>query len=134
MDTLGALALATEQPTSDLMEKTTVGRSEPLITKIMWRNLLAQALYQVFNEFNARKLEKKNIFKGIHKNKLFLAIIGITIILQVIMVELLKKFASTERLNWEQWGACIGIAVLSWPIGFLVKCIPVSSKHLNYGS
>ncbi|KAG5244973.1 calcium-transporting ATPase 12, plasma membrane-type [Salix suchowensis] len=168
MDNLGAPALATEQPTSDLMEKTPVGRSEPLITKIMWRNLLAQALYQVailltlqfkgkamfgvdektnntlifntfvlcqvFNEFNARNLEKKNIFKGIHKNKLFLAIIGITIILQVIMVELLKKFAGTERLNWEQWGASIGIAVLSWPIGCLVKCIPVSSKHLNYGS
>uniref|UniRef100_A0A6N2KW23 Calcium-transporting ATPase n=1 Tax=Salix viminalis TaxID=40686 RepID=A0A6N2KW23_SALVM len=167
MDTLGAPALATEQPTSDLMARTPVGRSEPLITKIMWRNLLAQALYQVailltlqfkgkamfgvdektnntlifntfvlcqvFNEFNARKLEKKNIFKGIHKNKLFLAIIGITIILQVIMVELLKKFASTERLNWEQWGACIGIAVLSWPIGCLVKCIPVSSKAA-YGS
>ncbi|KAJ6737405.1 CALCIUM-TRANSPORTING ATPASE [Salix viminalis] len=168
MDNLGAPALATEQPTSDLMARTPVGRSEPLITKIMWRNLLAQALYQVailltlqfkgkamfgvdektnntlifntfvlcqvFNEFNARNLEKKNIFKGIHKNKLFLAIIGITIILQVIMVELLKKFAGTERLNWEQWGACIGIAVLSWPIGFLVKCIPVSSMHLNYGS
>uniref|UniRef100_A0A6N2KV88 Cation-transporting P-type ATPase C-terminal domain-containing protein n=1 Tax=Salix viminalis TaxID=40686 RepID=A0A6N2KV88_SALVM len=44
MDTLGAPALATEQPTSDLMARTPVGRSEPLITKIMWRNLLAQAL------------------------------------------------------------------------------------------
>ncbi|KAJ6877081.1 hypothetical protein NC651_029955 [Populus alba x Populus x berolinensis] len=163
MDTLGALALATEQPTNDLMAKPPVGRKEPLITKIMWRNLLAQALYQVtilltlqfkgkaifgvdeevkntlifntfvlcqvFNEFNARKLEKMNIFKGIHKNKLFLAIIGITIILQVLMVELLKKFASTERLNWQQWGACIAIAVLSWPIGCLVKCIPVSCKR-----
>ncbi|KAL3573661.1 hypothetical protein D5086_024274 [Populus alba] len=163
MDTLGALALATEQPTNDLMAKPPVGRLEPLITKIMWRNLLAQALYQVtilltlqfkgkaifgvdeevkntlifntfvlcqvFNEFNARKLEKMNIFKGIHKNKLFLAIIGITIILQVLMVELLKKFASTERLNWQQWGACIAIAVLSWPIGCLVKCIPVSCKR-----
>jgi Ca2+-transporting ATPase len=163
MDTLGALALATEQPTNDLMTRPPVGRSDPLITKIMWRNLLAQALYQVtilltlqfkgkaifgvdeevkntlifntfvlcqvFNEFNARKMEKMNIFKGIHKNKLFLAIIGITITLQVLMVELLKKFASTERLNWQQWGACIAIAVLSWPIGCLVKCIPVSCKR-----
>ncbi|KAG5232626.1 calcium-transporting ATPase 12, plasma membrane-type [Salix suchowensis] len=163
MDTLGALALATEQPTNDLMTRPPVGRSEPLITKIMWRNLLAQALYQVtilltlqfkgkaifgvdeevkntlifntfvlcqvFNEFNARKLEKINIFKGIYKNKLFLAIIGITIILQVLMVELLNKFASTERLNWQQWGACIAIAVLTWPIGCLVKCIPVSCKR-----
>ncbi|XP_010696566.1 putative calcium-transporting ATPase 13, plasma membrane-type [Beta vulgaris subsp. vulgaris] len=162
MDTLGALALATEKPTKELMYKAPVGRTEPLITNVMWRNLMAQALYQiailltlqfkgesifgvgskvkdtllfntfvlcqVFNEFNARKLEKKNIFEGIHKNKLFLAIIGITIILQVVMVEFLKKFANTERLNWGQWGACIGIAVVSWPLGWLVKLIPVAEK------
>lgn len=42
MDTLGALALATEPPTDDLMEKTPVGRKEPLITNIMWRNLFGQ--------------------------------------------------------------------------------------------
>ena len=162
MDTLGPLALATEKPTKELMDKAPVGRTEPLITNIMWRNLMAQALYQIavlltlqfkgevifgvgskvkdtllfntfvlcqiFNEFNARKLEKKNIFEGIHKNKLFIAIIGVTIILQVVMVEFLKKFANTERLNWGQWGACIGIAVVSWPLGWLVKYIPVTKK------
>jgi len=167
MDTLGALALATEQPTKELMDKPPVGRIEPLITNIMWRNLLAQASYQiavlltlqfkgesifgvsekvndtlifntfvlcqVFNEFNARKLEKKNVFKGIHKNRLFLSIIVITIVLQVVMVEFLKKFADTERLNWAQWGACIGIAALSWPIGWIVKWIPVPQRpFLSY--
>ncbi|KAK9233015.1 hypothetical protein WN943_023264 [Citrus x changshan-huyou] len=148
--TLGALALVTEQPTKELMEKPPVRLTEPLITNVMWRNLLAQAFYQiavlltllfkgesvlgvnenvkdtmifntfvlcqVFNEFNARKLEKKNVFKGIHKNKSFLGIIGITIVLQVVMVEILKKFADTEGLNWIQWGSCIGIAAISWPI------------------
>ncbi|PIN02933.1 Calcium transporting ATPase [Handroanthus impetiginosus] len=164
MDTLGALALATEKPTKELMEKRPVGRTEPLISNIMWRNLLAQALYQivvlltlqfkgesilgvsekvndtvifntfllcqVFNEFNARKLEKKNVFEGIHRNKLFLGIIGITVVLQVVMVEFLKKFADTERLNWGQWGVCIGIAAASWPIGFLVKFLPVLERPL----
>nr|KJB44882.1 hypothetical protein B456_007G277600 [Gossypium raimondii] len=158
MDTFGALALATERPTNDLMTKPPVGRSKPLISNIMWRNLIAQALYQVavlltlqfrgkfifdvdekvkntlifntfvlcqvVNEFNARKLEKKNIFQGLHKNKLFLGIIAITIILQVVMVEFLKRFANTQRLNWGQWGTCIGIAALSWPLGWLVKWIP----------
>ncbi|KAK6913987.1 Cation-transporting P-type ATPase, N-terminal [Dillenia turbinata] len=162
MDTLGALALATEQPTKELMEKPPVGRTEPLITNVMWRNLIAQALYQiavlltlqfkgesifgvtkqvnetlifntfvlcqVFNEFNARKLEKRNVFQGILKNKLFLGIIGFTIILQAVMVEFLKKFADTERLSWEQWGACIGIATVSWPLGWIIKCIPVPEK------
>ncbi|OAY55676.1 putative calcium-transporting ATPase 13, plasma membrane-type [Manihot esculenta] len=164
MDTLGALALATEQPTKELMDKPPVGRTEPLITNIMWRNLLAQASYQiavlltlqfkgesifgveekvndtlmfntfvlcqVFNEFNARKLEKKNVFKGIHKNKLFLGIIGITVVFQVLMIEFLKKFADTERLNWAQWVLCIGVAALSWPIGWFVKSIPVPEKPI----
>ncbi|KAM3326617.1 putative calcium-transporting ATPase 13, plasma membrane-type [Capsicum chacoense] len=164
MDTLGALALATEKPTEELMKKKPVGRTAPLITNVMWRNLMAQALYQiavlltlqfkgesifavnkrvndtlifntfvlcqVFNEFNARNLEKKNVFEGIHKNKLFMAIIGVTLVLQVVMVEFLKKFANTERLNWGQWGICIGFAAASWPIGWLVKCISVPDRPI----
>lgn len=47
MDTLGALALATEPPTDHLMKRPPVGRREPLITNIMWRNLFIQAVYQV---------------------------------------------------------------------------------------
>ncbi|XP_029118614.1 calcium-transporting ATPase 5, plasma membrane-type isoform X2 [Elaeis guineensis] len=47
MDTLGALALATEPPTDRLMDRSPVGRREPLITNVMWRNLIVQALYQV---------------------------------------------------------------------------------------
>ncbi|KAL9670216.1 hypothetical protein QQ045_007767 [Rhodiola kirilowii] len=167
MDTLGALALATERPTKELMDKAPVGRTAPLITNVMWRNLLAQSMYQitilltlqfkgralfdvsekvkdtlifnifvlcqVFNEFNARKLEKKNVFEGIHKNKLFLGIIAVTVIFQVIMIEFLNKFAHTERLDWGQWGACVAVAAASWPIGWVVKCIPVSdTPFLNY--
>uniref|UniRef100_A0A2P2JA08 Calcium-transporting ATPase n=1 Tax=Rhizophora mucronata TaxID=61149 RepID=A0A2P2JA08_RHIMU len=45
LDTVGALALTTEQPTNDLMKKPPVGRSEPV--RVMCRNLVAQALYQV---------------------------------------------------------------------------------------
>lgn len=47
MDTLGALALATEPPTDSLMRRTPVDRREHLVTNIMWRNLTIQALYQV---------------------------------------------------------------------------------------
>ena len=87
-------------------------------------------LCQVFNEFNTRKLEKKNVFVGMHKNKLFLSIIGVSIILQFVMIEFLDKFTDTNRLSWGLWGACIGIALGAWPIGFLVKFIPVPDKPL----
>ncbi|XP_052723838.1 putative calcium-transporting ATPase 13, plasma membrane-type [Vigna angularis] len=139
-----------------------IGRVEPLITRVMWRNLISHALYQVmvqlvlefrgtsifdvtkkvkntiifnsfvlcqvFNEFNARELEKKNIFKGLGKNRLFIVIVSLTVVLQLVMVEFLKKFANTERLTWEQWGVCVRIGALSWPIVVLVKCIPVARK------
>ncbi|KAI3929246.1 hypothetical protein MKX01_006482, partial [Papaver californicum] len=47
MDTFGALALATEPPTDHLMDRTPIGRKEPLITNIMWRNFVLQVIYQV---------------------------------------------------------------------------------------
>ncbi|KAK7330958.1 hypothetical protein VNO77_25165 [Canavalia gladiata] len=46
MDTLGALALATEPPTDDLMKRAPVGRKGDFISNVMWRNILGQALYQ----------------------------------------------------------------------------------------
>ncbi|KAL0376684.1 UNVERIFIED_CONTAM: putative calcium-transporting ATPase 13, plasma membrane-type [Sesamum calycinum] len=164
MDTLGALALATGNPTDELMNKPPIGRSDPLITNIMWRNIVGVASYQiavilalkfkgksifsvdenvvdtlifttfvllqVFNQFNSRELEAKNVFKGIHKDKLFLGITGITIVLPVIMVEFLNKFAHTKRLDWKQWGACIGIVAFSWLIGWVVKLLPVPKKPI----
>ncbi|XP_024927246.3 putative calcium-transporting ATPase 13, plasma membrane-type [Ziziphus jujuba] len=162
METLGALALATGDPTKELMNKIPVERTDPFIINIMWRNILPQAayqiclvlafvfkgesifhadnvlnttlvfntfvLYQVFNEFNARKMEKKNVFEGVHRNKIFVGIIAITIVLQVVVVEFLNNFASTERLSLQQWGICIGIASMTWPIGWVVKCLPVPEK------
>nr|XP_016510969.1 PREDICTED: calcium-transporting ATPase 1, chloroplastic-like [Nicotiana tabacum] len=46
MDTLGALALATEPPNGDLMKRSPVGRKGNFISNVMWRNILGQSLYQ----------------------------------------------------------------------------------------
>ncbi|KAK9697194.1 hypothetical protein RND81_08G020600 [Saponaria officinalis] len=177
MDTLGALALATEPPTDHLMHRSPVGRLEPLITNIMWRNLLIQAVYQVivllilnfegrsilrlqhdtpviankvkntvifnafvfcqiFNEFNARKPDQFNIFDGVLKNRLFMGIIAITLILQIVIVEFLGKFASTIKLDWQLWIVCVVIGFVGWPLAALGKLIPVPktplSKYLNF--
>ncbi|XVF26415.1 hypothetical protein REPUB_Repub14bG0014500 [Reevesia pubescens] len=167
MDTLGALALATEPPTDNLMHRSPVGRREPLITNIMWRNILIQAFYQVtvllvlnfsgltildlkddgnrehafdvkntlifnafvmcqiFNEFNARRPEEINCFKGVTKNYLFMGIIGFTFILQIIIIEFLGNFTSTVRLDWQLWLVSLGIGVISWPLAIVGKLIPV---------
>ncbi|KAG1368580.1 calcium-transporting ATPase 10, plasma membrane-type [Cocos nucifera] len=46
MDTLGALALATEPPQDDLMDRSPVGRTGKFISNVMWRNIFGQAFYQ----------------------------------------------------------------------------------------
>ncbi|KAK1626228.1 hypothetical protein QYE76_000543 [Lolium multiflorum] len=48
MDTLGALALATEPPNDDLMKREPVGRTGKFITNVMWRNIFGQSIYQFF--------------------------------------------------------------------------------------
>ncbi|KAJ8639783.1 hypothetical protein MRB53_016477 [Persea americana] len=58
-------------------------------------------LCQVFNEFNALKPDEMNVFIGITRNRLFMGIIGITVLLQVLIIEFLGKFAKTVRLNWK---------------------------------
>ncbi|CAM6053706.1 unnamed protein product [Sphagnum tenellum] len=171
MDTLGALALATEPPTDDLMLKKPVGRVEPLITNVMWRNIFIQAIYQViillvlnysgikilklsgtpdqqmlmkntiifnafvfcqlFNEINARRPEKLNVFEGIHKNYLFISIIVITVALQFVIVEFLNKFAQTTKLPLKWWIFCILIGIVSWPLAFAAKFIPLPEKPLS---
>ncbi|KAM4087122.1 hypothetical protein ACJW30_10G153200 [Castanea mollissima] len=46
MDTLGALALATEPPNDELMKRLPVGRKGNFISNVMWRNILGQSVYQ----------------------------------------------------------------------------------------
>ncbi|XP_052745275.1 plasma membrane calcium-transporting ATPase 2 isoform X3 [Bicyclus anynana] len=48
MDTLASLALATEMPTPDLLLRKPYGRTKPLISRTMMKNILGQAVYQLF--------------------------------------------------------------------------------------
>lgn len=47
MDTLGALALATEPPHDGLMKRPPIGRNVNFISKTMWRNIIGQSIYQI---------------------------------------------------------------------------------------
>ena len=47
MDTFAAIALATEPPHPTELSQTQISSNDPIITKIMWRNILSQALYQI---------------------------------------------------------------------------------------
>ena len=47
MDTMGALALATETPSPSLLDQAPNGPNEPLISAKMWKHIIVQGLYQV---------------------------------------------------------------------------------------
>mmetsp|Transcript_18590 Transcript_18590/g.33537 ORF Transcript_18590/g.33537 Transcript_18590/m.33537 type:complete len:437 (+) Transcript_18590:2-1312(+) len=47
MDSLASLALASEPPVDELLEKPPVNRTDHMITKRMWANMLGQAGYQI---------------------------------------------------------------------------------------
>jgi len=47
MDTLASLALATELPTPDLLLRKPYGRTKPLISRVMTKNILLGAVYQL---------------------------------------------------------------------------------------
>lgn len=47
MDTLASLALATEMPTPDLLTRKPYGRTKPLISRTMMKNIVGQGIYQL---------------------------------------------------------------------------------------
>lgn len=47
MDTFAALALATEPPAHDIHIREPYPKDDPITTKIMWRNILGHAYYQI---------------------------------------------------------------------------------------
>ena len=47
MDTLGSLALATENPTEELLERKPHSRDDYIISKTMFKHILGQALFQL---------------------------------------------------------------------------------------
>eukprot|EP00957_Ditylum_brightwellii_P194570 14820247-Ditylum_brightwellii.AAC.1 len=47
MDSLASLALATELPTKELLDRMPYGRRRPVISKVMQANIIGHSLYQI---------------------------------------------------------------------------------------
>ncbi|XP_010326729.1 putative calcium-transporting ATPase 13, plasma membrane-type [Solanum lycopersicum] len=86
-------------------------------------------LCQLCNIFYLRKYEG-GLLRELKTKRLFWGIVGMIVVIQFAMIEMLKRFACTERLNWQQWKVCIGIAALSFPVSLLIKCIPLPKTPL----
>jgi Ca2+-transporting ATPase len=166
MDSLGALALATEPPRMELMDRKPFGRVAPLINRAMWRNILGISLYQLticlvlqfagsklfragmseldrsaiifntfvfmqfFSEINSRRIENQNVFGGILRSYMFIAILGLTVVIQVGMIFLVGgtrvgRSIKIGRVNWEGWVTSLVCGVFVLPWGYLVRLWPL---------
>jgi len=47
MDTFAALALATEPPADDILQRQPYAKNSPIVTDVMWRNVFGHAIYQI---------------------------------------------------------------------------------------
>ncbi|CAI5948592.1 unnamed protein product, partial [Closterium sp. NIES-64] len=84
---------------------------------------------QIFNQLNSRKLEEWNVFEGLLVNRLFILIVSIELSVQVLLVELLGKFAGCVRLTLLQWALCFALGAGCVPFGMLSKLIPLPGKR-----
>jgi len=180
MDSMGALALATEPPRASLMDRKPFGRIAPLINRAMFRNIIGNAIFQltvtlvlqfagkeifsvpcfdakyvntteecfgstlqvnsmifntfvfmqIFGEINARRIEDFNVFSEIHKSRLFIIIIILTIGIQVALMlavgpsKIGEQIGITE-ITGAMWGASIVLGILQLPWGILVRFYPL---------
>ncbi|CAI5695321.1 plasma membrane calcium-transporting ATPase 1 isoform X1 [Oreochromis niloticus] len=177
MDTFASLALATEPPTEALLLRKPYGRTRPLISRTMMRNILGQAIYQltvtftllfagdklfniesgrnapieappsehytmvfntfvlmqIFNEFNARKINgERNVFEGVFRNPIFCSIILGTYVAQILIVHFGGRPFSCVALNVYQWLWCtlLGFGTLLW--AQVVSTVPTKWLKFAY--
>lgn len=82
---------------------------------------------QLFNQINARKIEKgeNNVFSGMFNNWMFVAVLVLTLVIQVCMVELAGETAKCYPLNMQQnlWALLFGFIEI--PFALILKQMPL---------
>jgi len=70
-------------------------------------------LCQLSNQFNASEQKLKNLVKGVQQNLWFWVASVLTVVLQVVFIEISHDIFGFARLNGPQWGICFLIGALS---------------------
>ena len=88
---------------------------------------------QIFNEFNARSIgDDLNVFKGLYRNPIFLAIILFTISAQYLLVEYGGEWVRTKPLSSLQYYQCVILGGLSITLGGLMRFVPVNESESDF--
>jgi calcium-translocating P-type ATPase len=84
---------------------------------------------QVFNEYSSRKLfDEVNCFSNFQSSHIFIAVSIFTIGCQIILVEFGGEFLKTSPLTMQQWLITIALGAITFPVGVLMRFIPVKEN------
>jgi len=92
-------------------------------------------MLQVANEVNARRIKDElNMFQGLHRSPIFLAVLAITLGLQaVIMQTPVGRFFKVIPLNAAEWGVCFAIGLTAFPVSLATRLISRACKPCLFG-
>ncbi|KAK5691360.1 plasma membrane calcium [Elasticomyces elasticus] len=163
MDSLAALALATNLPTEEILDYKPQARNAALISVTMWKIIIGQTIYQlivtfvlyyarpsilnyvidgdeirsvvfnafvwmqIFNMFNARRLDNKfNVLQGVFSNYFFLIILAIMVGCQIMIVFVGGRAFQilAGGISGQDWGISIVLGALSLPFAILIRIFP----------
>ncbi|PPQ77122.1 hypothetical protein CVT25_010816 [Psilocybe cyanescens] len=80
---------------------------------------------QIFNSVNCRRLDSKlNILEGITKNRFFIGITLLEIVIQVLIVFVGGAAFQVTRISGREWGISLALGVVSIPWGAAIRCMP----------
>ncbi|XP_034898301.2 calcium-transporting ATPase 12, plasma membrane-type [Populus alba] len=90
-------------------------------------------LCQLSNQFNAREQKLKNLVKGVQQNLWFWVASVLTVVLQVVFIEISHHIFGFARLNGLQWSICFLIGALScvtdWAVNITWGVIKVKLRR-----
>uniref|UniRef100_T1G8G7 Calcium-transporting ATPase n=1 Tax=Helobdella robusta TaxID=6412 RepID=T1G8G7_HELRO len=147
MDTLASLALATELPSEELLDRKPYGRKKPLVSRTMMKNIAGHAVYQltvvfvilfagdIIFDIDSGRESTLHSSPSQHFTIIFNTFVMMTLFNEinarkihgqrnVIIVEFGGKAFSTASLTLEQWFWCLllGAGELVW--GQVITTIP----------
>ncbi|KAJ3258248.1 Calcium-transporting ATPase 10, plasma membrane-type [Boothiomyces macroporosus] len=136
MDTLAALALATDPPSDELLNRKPAKKDESLITHSMMKQMIGQALYQVFiclflyflgpTWFPGGTINNETPEQGYPTATIvFNAFIFCNMFNEINSRSISKE---PEGLSAANWGISILAGFGSLPVGFLIRLLPDFEK------
>lgn len=84
-----------------------LGAAESQMTTVLFTLFV---LFQLCNSFNCRELHMNSIFKHLLNNKIMLFVVGITFVLQILIIQFAGEFFGTVPLGFRMWVKLIALS------------------------